>query len=316
MSAPSTGIVAYAPGSIGNFGPGIDVLGCALVGAGDEVRVTVNSTPGVIIEDAGHPALTTNPARHASAIAARAVLQRAGVPDFGLSMWVRKGLPLAAGQGGSAASAIAAAVAVNALLSDHGIDALDTLALLDAALVAETIVAGRHLDNLAPSLVGGMVCVRSIDPIDFVQVPVNCTMFIALAHPDIAVRTADARAALPAFVSREMLVQQLAATSALVTGLAAGDIALVGRAMTDYYAEPARAGLVRGFVEAKRAAIEAGALGGSFSGSGPTTFMVCETEAIALAVAEAMRWSYEVSGVACTSRVTTIDFEGARWRRE
>lgn len=309
------GIIAFAPGSIGNFGPGLDVLGCALTGAGDEVHARIIDEPHVVLEDTGHPRLPTNPARHASAIAAREVLARAGVTDFGVALRVRKGLPLAGGQGGSAASAVAGAVAVNALLADRGFDALDPHALLAACLVAEVTVAGRHLDNLAPSLLGGVVCVRATDPPDVARIPVHMDVFIALAHPELAVRTADARAALPAQVSRQTLIDQLGSVAALVTALANGDLALLGRALHDHVAEPARRGLVRGFVQAKQAALDAGALGGSFSGSGPSTFVVCETEAIANAAAEAMRWSYEASGVPCSARVTTIDFEGARWRR-
>lgn len=316
MKLPEGAVIAYAPGSIGNFGPGVDVLGVALTGAGDEVRASFNGTTQTVVAEPGHPDLPRNPARHASAIAAREVLQRAGMSEYGVTLRVLKGLPLAGGQGGSAASAVAAAVAVNQLVSDAGGDALDSHALLSATLVAESTVAGRHLDNLAPSLLGGVVCVRSIDPPDVSRVPVTASMWIALAHPEIKVRTADARAVLPTSVPRSVLIDQLAAVSALVTGLATGDLELVGRAMTDHYAEPARASLVPGFYAAKAAAVEAGALGGSFSGSGPTTFMVCATEAIALAAAEAMRWSYEVSGVACTARVATLDFEGARWRRE
>ena len=316
MTGSGGAIVAFAPGSIGNFGPGIDVLGVAITGAGDEVRAHFNGTSEIVVAAAGHPNLSTDPARHASAIAAREVLARAGQCARGVTLAVHKGLPLSGGQGGSAASAIAAAVAVNQLVVDAGGDALDVHALLSAALVAESTVAGRHLDNLAPSLMGGVVCVRTIDPPDVARIPVTAQIWIALAHPEIAVRTADARAVLPQFVPRSLLIEQLAAVSALITGLTTGNLELVGRAMTDHYAEPARSPLVRGFYEAKQAAIEAGALGGSFSGSGPTTFMVCATEAVALAASEAMRWSYEVSGVACTARVATIDFEGARWRRE
>lgn len=313
---PGGAVIAYSPGSIGNFGPGIDVIGCALSGAGDEVRAVFNGTNQIVVADPGHPDLPTDPARHASAIAARAVLERTGLGEHGVTLSITKGLPLSGGQGGSAASAIAAAVAVNVLVADTGADALDTNAILSAALVAESTVAGRHLDNLAPSLLGGVCCIRNIDPPDVSRIAVKVPVYIALAHPEIAVRTADARAVLPQFIPRDMLIAQLANVAALVAALSSGDLELLGRAMSDHYAEPARAPLVRGFYEAKQAAIEAGALGGSFSGSGPTTFMVCETEAIALAAAEAMRWSFEASGVSCSQRVATIDLEGARWRRE
>ena len=291
------------------------MLGCATTGAGDEVHAEFVDARGIIVRDSGHADLSTDPEKHACAIAARAVLQRAGVGDVGIALSVKKGLPLSGGQGGSAASAVAAAIAVNALLAGSNIDSLDTHGLLSACLVAESVVAGRHLDNIAPSLLGGVCCIRSIDPPDVSRVPVTVQLWIALAHPHISVRTADARSVLPQFVPRQLLIDQLASVGALITGLATGDLDLIGRAMIDHYAEPARAVLVPGFYEAKRAAVEAGALGGSFSGSGPTTFMICATEAIAFAAAEAMRWSFEVSGVSCNARVSTIDFEGARWHR-
>jgi homoserine kinase len=316
MTTPAggAGVVAHAPGSIGNLGPGLDVLGCAITGAGDDVHAWWVDAPGVVIADPGHPELPDDPDRHACGIAARAVLARAGIDDRGVALRVHKGLPLSAGQGGSGASAVAAAVAVNALLERADADPLDDATLLIAALEAEAQVAGRHLDNLAASLLGGVVCVRGIDPPDVARVPVATPLWFALAHPAIAVRTADARAVLPQFVPRAMAIAQLASVASLVTGLATGDLALIGRALVDHIAEPPRSALVPGFHDAKQAALEAGALGASLSGSGPTTFAACADEPTALAVAEAMRWAYEAAGVACGSRVATMDLEGARWR--
>ena len=314
-SAPQGGVIAFAPGSIGNFGPGLDVLGCAVSGPGDEVHAWwADRELGVTVVDAGHPDLPTDPARNACAIAAQAVLDRAPHLRRGVMLSVRKGLPLSGGQGGSGASAVAAAVAVNQLVVSDGGDALDTVGLLATSLVAEATVAGRHLDNLAASLMGGVICIRGIDPPDVHNVPVRVPLWFALAHPAIRIRTADARAVLPQFYPRDTLIAQLASVASLVTALAIGDAALVGRAMVDHVAEPARAALVDGFVEAKRAALESGALGASLSGSGPTTFAVCASEAQALAAAEAMRWAYEAAGHFCASRVATIDFDGARWR--
>ncbi len=312
---PSTdGIVAYAPGSIGNLGPGLDVLGCALTGAGDEVHAWwATGEMGVTVVDAGHPDLPTDATRNACAIAAQSVLHTAPHVHRGVNLSVRKGLPLSGGQGGSGASAVAAAVAVNQLVVQDGGDSLNITGLLAASLVAETIVAGRHLDNLAASLLGGVICIRAIDPPDVTNVPVVTPLWFALAHPAVQVRTADSRAVLPTSFSRHVLVQQLASVASLVTGLATGDLALIGRALVDHVAEPARAPLIRGFAEAKRAALESGALGASLSGSGPTTFAACANESDALAAAEAMRWAYEAAGHVCATRVATIDFEGARW---
>ncbi len=308
------GIIAFAPGSIGNLGPGLDVLGCAVTGAGDEVHAWWSeSGRGVTVVDAGHPDIPTDPQKNACAIAAQAVLDRAPHVDRGVMLTVRKGLPLSGGQGGSGASAVAAAVAVNQLIVQAGGDSLDQAGLLATSLVAESIVAGRHLDNLAASLMGGVICIRGIDPPDVTNVPVHTAIWFALAHPSIHIRTADSRAVLPQFFPRDTLIAQMASVTSLVTGLAIGDLSLIGRALVDHVAEPARAALIPGFVEAKQAALEAGALGASLSGSGPTTFAACATESDANAAAEAMRWAYEAAGHACNARVATIDFQGARW---
>jgi homoserine kinase len=323
-SAPqeSAGIRAYAPGGIGNLGPGLDVLGCALTGAGDEVSVWWSDHPGVIVLDAGHPELPTDPALNACAIAAAWVLERAvGIGldragssgPRGIALRTHKGLPLSAGQGGSSASAVAAAVAVDQLVIAAGGDALDRIGLLQAALAAETAVAGRHLDNLASALMGGVICVRATDPPDVCNVPVGVDLWFALAHPAIRIRTADARAVLPQWFPRDILIAQLASVASLVTALCTGDLALIGRSLTDYVAEPPRAVLVPGFAEAKLAALDAGALGASLSGSGPTTFALCGSEIDAFAAAEAMRWAFETAGHSCSTRVATIDFAGARW---
>jgi homoserine kinase len=309
-AAPLLAVDAFAPGSIGNIGPGLDVLGCAVTGAGDRVIARRIAGEAIVLDDAGHPNLPTDPARHACAIAADAVRRACGVPHFGVALRVIKGLPLSAGQGGSAASAVAAAVAVHALLGEP----LDQMTLLACSLEAESVVAGRHLDNLAPSLMGGVVTVLGTDPCDAVRVPVRHAPWFALAYPHITVRTADARTVLPQFVPRATAIAQLASVSAMVTAFASGDLALLGRSLVDHIAEPARAPRVPGFADALRAAREAGEVGGSFSGSGPTTFAVCATEAIAAHAAAAMQTVYRATGVACDTRVVTIDEAGARWR--
>lgn len=303
-------VTAFAPGSIGNLGPGLDVLGCAVTGPGDEVWAQRTSGGAIVIDDPGHPTLPSDPTRHACGIAADAVRRAAGASREGFVLRVTKGLPLSAGQGGSAASAVAAAVAVHALLGEP----LSPMDLLTCCLEAESAVAGRHLDNLAPSLLGGVVTILGDDPPDVAQVPVHTMPWFALAHPHLSVRTAEARAVLPESIPRQTLVAQLASVSALVTALASGDLALLGRSLVDHVAEPARAPRVPGFASALQAARSAGALGGSFSGSGPTTFAVCASESIASNAATAMRLAYEAAGVACDARVASIDTVGARWQ--
>lgn len=299
-------VTVRVPGSIGNVGPGLDVLGLAVAGAHDAVTISWSDDPGLVVRDAGHPALPTDPGRNTAAIAAAAVFARCGVRR-GAALSITKGLPLSGGQGGSAASAVAGAVAANVLA--HG--QLGTTALLECALEGEAAVAGRHGDNLAPSLLGGLVLVRSIAPMDVVRLPVPNGLVIVLAHPAQTMATREARAVLPTTITRDLAIAQMADVAAMVAGACLGDLALLGRALTDRIAEPPRAALLTGFPAAKRAALDAGALGCSISGAGPTAFALCDAPATAERVAAAMVSGYASEGVAATARVTVADLDGA-----
>jgi len=304
-------VVAFAPGGVGNVGPGLDILGLAVEGAGDAVAAEWTAEPGLRVADPGHPDLPREAERHTSALAARAVLDRVGPSTLrgrGITLTVTKGLPLSGGQGGSAASAVAGAVAVNALVGGP----LDPMALIEACLAAEEVVAGRHADNLAPSLLGGIVLIRSMDPLDIVRLPVPRELYVVLARPDQRLRTAEGRAVLPREIPRATALHQAAQVGALVAALALEDYALLGRAIDDRIAEPARAGLLPGFAEAKAAALAAGALGSSISGSGPTAFALTRGAAAAERVAGAMREAYAALGHACEVRVGAVDRVGAR----
>jgi homoserine kinase len=305
-------VVVSVPGGIGNLGPGLDVLGCAVAGLRDEVTAEWSEAPGVTLLDPGHPDLPTDPARHTSAIAATAVLdvarrRGARLSAAGIALRVRKQLPLSGGQGGSAASAVAGAVAANALLGS----VLDSTALLECCLLAEETVAGRHLDNIAPSLLGGIVLVRCVDPIDVVALPVPTGLRIVLAHPAQRLRTSESRGVLPSSLPRAVALHQMAQVAAIVAACYSGDLALLGRSIDDRIAEPARAPLLPGFLAAKAAAMTAGALGASISGAGPTAFALAAGEEVAAHVAAAMREAYERAGVECSVRVTHVDPNGA-----
>jgi homoserine kinase len=304
-------VVAFAPGSVGNVGPGLDILGLAVEGAGDAVAAEWLPEPGLRVLDPGHPELPRESERHTSALAARAVLARVGAATLrgrGIGLSVTKGLPLSGGQGGSAASAVAGAVAVNALLGGP----LDSIALVEACLDAEEAVAGRHADNLAPSLLGGIILIRSMDPLDLVRLPVPRELYVVLARPDQRLRTAEGRAVLPREIPRATALHQAAQVAAMVAALALDDYELLGRAIDDRIAEPARAGLLPGFIEAKAAALAAGALGSSISGSGPTVFALARGAAAAERVAAAMRAAYAERGHASDVRVGAVDRAGAR----
>lgn len=299
---------AFAPGSVGNVGPGLDIMGMALAGAGDVVEATRVKEPGVVVLDAGHPDLPVEAGANTAALAAQAVLRTAGQPDLGLSLRITKGLPLSGGQGGSAASAVAGAVATNALF----VLGLTNQQLLESALAAEACVAGWHLDNILPSLIGGIVLIRDASTYDYVRLPVPAGLRVVVAHPGQRLRTAEGRAVLPRDVPRDLAVYQAAQVAAMTLAFATGDLDLLRRALDDRIAEPARAPLLPGFISAKRAALGAGAFGCSISGSGPTAFAFAGDDAGGERIAAAMAAAYEAEGVRCSVRVTEVSAAGAQ----
>ncbi|MGD8362665.1 MAG: homoserine kinase [Gemmatimonadota bacterium] len=285
---------AFAPGSIGNVACGFDVLGLAIMGVGDEVTARASEEPGVRITaisgDGGR--LPWESRRNTAGAAAEAVLELARAP-FGVEMEISKGLPLAAGMGGSAASAVAAAVAVDGLLGSK----LAPEALLQCALSGEAVASGAaHPDNAAPSLLGGLVLVPAWDPIRIIPLEVPEELFSVHVHPHMEVETAAARRVLGSTVSLPDAVAQWGNTAALVAGLFRGDWEIIGRAVEDRVAEPLRAPAVPGFAAVKAAALDAGALAASLSGSGPSLFALCRGRERAEAVGEAMVQAFRASG--------------------
>ena len=330
MSAASSSPVAataFAPGSIGNVGPGFDVLGLAIDGIGDRVTVALavegaSRVGEVTGRDAGE--IPRYPAANCAAIAAGEYLRRQGI-EIEVVVSIDKGLPLSGGLGGSAASSVAGAYAAHLLvdllerenviaeqpriLCPATESAIFTADLLAAALAGETAVAGPHLDNIGPAFFGGLVLARSVDPIDVVPLHIGAPWWLALWTPSVRVETRAARAILPQDCDRATWVRQMANTAALVHAFANGDGELLARALDDGFAEPRRAPLIPRFAEVKAAAREAGAFGGSISGSGPTVFAVAENEEVARGVAAAMQRAGEIDS---TTHVGAIDRRGAR----
>jgi homoserine kinase len=278
-------VTAFAPATVSNVACGFDVLGFALDEPGDQVTATL-APAGVAIAaiegDGGR--LPREASRNTAGVAVLALLTKLGDPR-GVSLTIRKGLPLSSGLGGSAASATAAVVAVNALLGANA--SQDTL--LQCALEGERLGAGSaHADNIAPSLCGGFVLVRRASPPDIVTLPVPSGLTAVVIHPDLEIETARARALLGDRVPLADAVKQWANLGAFVHALHTSDFDLLSRSLEDTIAEPRRAPLVPGLALIKRAAAEAGALGSSLSGSGPSLFALCRGEAIAARVADAM----------------------------
>lgn len=299
---------AFAPGTVANLGPGLDILGLAVAGAGDTVTAERSTTRDIRIRSSGHPEIPGEPERNTAGIAAARVRALASAESSGLTLEISKGLPLSGGQGGSAASAVAAAVAVNELLGCP----LTRESLLEPCLDAETAVSGRHADNVAAALYGGVVLIRTADPLDVVRLSFPEELRVVIVAPQQSLRTEEARKRLPRSVPLPIALAQAASVGALVSALAIRDFDLLRRSIEDRIAEPARAPLLPGFVEAKRAALEAGALGCSISGSGPAAFAFAVGDETARRIGKAMVAAYRLAGVAADPRVGAIDAGGAR----
>jgi homoserine kinase len=278
-------VTAFAPATVSNVACGFDVLGFALSEPGDEVTAQF-SPGGVQIDDiAGDQGrLPRDASKNTAGVAAQALLTHLG-EKRGVRLTIRKGLPLSSGLGGSAASAVAAVVAVDGLLGARA--SLDTL--MACAFEGERIGAGSaHGDNIAPAVYGGFVLVRVPNPPDVVRLPVPAGLTAVVIHPDLEIETAKARALLGTTVPLDDAIRQWANLGALVDALHRSDFALLSRSLEDTIAEPRRASLVPGLASIKQAARDAGALGCGLSGSGPSLFALCRGVAIAEAVAAAM----------------------------
>lgn len=297
---------AYAPGSASNLGPGFDCLGLAFTGKGDSVTALRSDRPGVRVNRVSDPRIPLDAERNTAAIAARAVLARAA-SWIGLELTIEKGLPLSGGMGGSAASAVAGAVAANAV-SGAG---LSGEALMAAALEAEAVVAGRHLDNIAPSLLGGAVLVAGLDPPRFTRIAVHASIALVLVTPEYQVETARARAVLPSSIARADAIQQAGHLALLVLGLERGDPALLRSSLEDRIAEPARLSLYPGFEQARADALAAGAHGVCVSGAGPTVLALATGDS-GQRVGAAMAAAYRQAGFAADVHLASVDQAGAR----
>lgn len=301
---------ACAPATVANLGAGFDILGMAVQGPCDTVEAALRAEPGAVLlsitGDGG--ALPRAPQRNTATVAAAAVLCLAGV-ETGVALRLHKGLPLNSGLGSSAASAVAAALATNACLGEP----LARAALLPACLAGEAAVSGRHADNVAPALFGGICLIAGTEAAQIQPLPVPSALSLALVTPAVDVPTRLAREVLPQQVSLAQLVAQTAAVARLVAALYREDLPALAQAMeADGIVEPARARLMPVLPEARAAAKAAGALGLVISGAGPTLCAVCDGAAAAQAVARALEQVCEAAGIECAARVTRVDSAGAR----
>lgn len=299
----------FSPATVANVACGFDVLGFAIERPGDEIVARLSPQPGLriarITGDDGR--LPLDPVKNTAGVAALGLLRHLGRPGVGIELEIHKKMPFGSGLGSSAASAVGGAFVVNHLLGSP----LSRRQLLPFVVAGEAAADGAwHADNVAPCLMGGITLIRSNAELDVMDVPIPDRLWAAVVHPDIVVLTKVAREIMPRQVQLETSTQQSGNLGGLLCGFFKSDYALIGRSLHDLIAEPHRQRLIPEFYRAKRAAMEAGALGFSISGAGPSVFALCEGEDVARRAAEAVAAVFTAAQLKATPYVSRINPQG------
>lgn len=301
---------AFAPATVANLGVGFDILGLAVEGIGDTIVAEwcEGEKGAVLIRIEGdNGKLPTDADKNVATIAANALLNDLG-GDYSIGLHLKKGLPLSSGMGSSAASSVAAVVAVNALLG-YPYAHKD---LLPFSLEGEAAVSGYHADNAAPCLFGGITLANGVELDQIRKLPVPENLHIALVTPDVEVPTAEARAVLPEKVTLKQMIRHTGAVAAFVDALYRGDVEAMAKAMEfDLIIEPARKHLMPYLEEVRFSAKRAGALALVISGAGPTLMAICDNAETSQQVTEAMKAIYDDAGIASVARATSVLKDGA-----
>lgn len=297
----------HSPATVSNVVCGFDCLGFALSEPYDEIIVRKTDEPVIRISHNDDFGLPIDPKLNVAGVALQAMLDSLDA-DFGFDVKITKNIKPGSGIGSSSASSCGAVVAANQLLGNK----FTKLELANFAMEGEKIASGaRHADNVAPSIFGGFTLVRSADPLDIVPIEFP-PLFATVIHPQIEIKTADARAILPKEVPLSRAIKQWSNLGSLVAALAKGDLDLLSRSMEDFIVERVRKSLIPKFDEVKAESLAAGALGGGISGSGPSIFMLSESATIAEDVAAAMQDVYSQTGIDFHVHVSAIESEGVR----
>ncbi len=308
MSAGIRTATAYAPASVGNVAVGFDLLGHALVSVGDLVTVTRLDRPEVVVRTTEEAGIPLDAATNTAGAGLLRLIEDLDLP-FGFDVLLEKGIPLGSGMGGSAASAAGAILAASRLLDEP----LSEAALLRYGLYGEEVASGAiHPDNLAPCLLGGLILGLALDPLQIVRVPVPPSLHCVLVHPQLRIDTRDARAVLPQTICLKEHTAQSGRLAGVIAGCYSGDLTLIGRALEDLLIEPKRSSLVVGFEKVKDAALQAGALGCSLSGSGPSLFAWCAGAAVGELIRDRMVEAFASVGVEARGWISPVNAPGTR----
>jgi homoserine kinase len=302
---------AFAPATVANVGCGFDIMGFAVKDAGDKVTITLDSDSAnnrITMSGTYGSLIPPERVKNTAGVAVDAYLKATGNKGIKTAIALEKNLPLGSGMGSSAASAAAAVFALNHLLGNP----LTTTELIPFAMEGERVACGSaHADNVAPSLLGGFVLIRSYDPLDIIRVRSPDDLFCTIIHPHIQLSTSDARRILRKDIPLKDVIRQSANAAAFMTGMITEDFGLMGRSICDLLAEPKRSQLIPGFDKARQSALDSGALGYGLSGSGPSVFALCKGESSAKVVAQVIRESFAEAGLNSDMFVSRLNAPGA-----
>lgn len=302
-------IKVFAPATVANVACGFDVLGFALEELGDVLIIRKTKKPGLVISEihGGHH-LSKEPGQNVVTVAAQALLDDlSDPPTFGFEFELTKKVQPGSGLGSSASSSAAAVFGVNELLGNP----FTRTELVRFAMEGERLASGiPHADNVAPSLLGGFILIRSYDPLDVVQLDYPKDLHATIVHPQIEIKTADAKKMLRKQLELKDAITQWGNLAGLVSGLAKGDYKLIGRSLQDVVAEPTRGILIPAFSEAKQVSADIGALGCSISGSGPSIFALSQGKEIAAKVAEGFTQLFNEINLDSYVHVSPINTKG------
>ena len=293
--------------TIANVVCGFDVLGFAVINPYDEFTISFSNTKGVTIINLDEYNLPTNPTENICGVALQAMLNV--LPNvIGFKIECNKKIKPGSGLGSSSSSAAGVVVAANHLLGNI----FTKNELVEFALEGEALASGsKHADNIAPTIYGGFTLIRSLNPLDIILIDAP-PLFVSIIHPQIEVKTSEARKILPQEISLKLAIEQWGNLAALIAGLQQHDYNLISRSLKDVVVEPYRSQLIPNYYEVKNAALQAGALGGGIAGSGPTIFMFSQSEAIAIEVEKAMQQVYSQTSIPFNTYVSQINKEGVK----
>jgi homoserine kinase len=298
----------FCPATIANLSCGFDVLGVCLDGVGDEMIIRKTLTKGLRITKIDGAILPLEIEKNVAGVAAAALLA-AVTTDFGFEIEIYKKIKAGSGIGSSAASAAGAVYGINMLLGNP----FSAPELVGFAMQGEKLASGSaHADNVAPALMGGFTLVRSYSPLDIIKIKSPDEMYATVIHPQIELKTSDARSVLKQNITLQSAIIQWGNLGGFIAGLYTSDYELIGRSLHDEIVEPVRGVLIPAFDEMKAIAMRNGALGSGISGSGPSIFALSKGKENAIRVAKAMGTVYDAIQLPYEIHVSAINDSGVK----